>query len=93
MHYALTLFYFRVFAAFYNESFNGSRYSANRYYVFGPAEEVFCNQTVPPGLLNAVPPGECGINGFSVPANVFGVTSYEKDGTITGLLANGLYGM
>jgi hypothetical protein len=77
--------------AFYNETFQGSRYHSNRYYIMEPADEGFCNQTPPIGLSNVFGDGTCGSNGYAVSASQFGTTSYENDGSITMIGAYGLY--
>jgi hypothetical protein len=70
---------------FYNKTFGGSRYSSSRYYVvYEAADDEFCQQPLPPGVNNTIGEGVCGVNGsWSNHAQVFGMSSYEKDGTIS----------
>ncbi|KAL7562733.1 hypothetical protein ACA910_013235 [Epithemia clementina (nom. ined.)] len=77
---------------FYNESIVGSRYFSNRVYIYFPANETFCNQTVPEGFVNVIGNGQCGVNGYAKDAGLYGTSSYEKDGRIQFLRATGNYG-
>jgi hypothetical protein len=76
---------------FYNETFDGSRYVSSRYYVYEAADDEFCQQPVPPGFTNTIGEGVCGVNGWSNHAEIFGTSSYEKDGTISLFKSTGDY--
>lgn len=70
---------------FFNATLNGSRMSEHIITVFQPASQDFCNQTVPPGFFNTLPPeslNQCGVTGFAIGVDIFSTTSYEKDGTM-----------
>ncbi|KAL7572810.1 hypothetical protein ACA910_014667 [Epithemia clementina (nom. ined.)] len=83
---------YKLRRAFYNESIVGSRFYSNRVYIYPPADEIFCNQTIPEGFLNVIGNGQCGVNGYSEDAGVYGTSSYEKDGRIQFLRSTGKYG-
>jgi hypothetical protein len=65
---------------FYNHSLIGSRMSINRYYVFNPAPEAFCNQTFEPPFLNVAGPGVCGVNGYAFTAGQYGTSTHDNNG-------------
>jgi hypothetical protein len=80
---------YKTMFGFYNETFDGSRYVSSRYYVFEAPDDEFCQQPLPPGFKNTVGEGVCGVNGWSNHAEIFGTSSYEKDGTISLFKATG----
>lgn len=66
---------------FANWTFDGSRLIQHWIYILPPASEEFCNLTVPEGKLNVAPGGTCGKTGFASYTDVFGTSSYERDGS------------
>jgi len=79
--------------AFYNHTFNGSRFEGNRYYLHAPAPQEFCDRTqnVTPPLLNVFGDGECGVNGLLTAATFYGTSNYEKNGILDVFRNTGAY--
>lgn len=81
-----TGFPYEVFPSiqYVNISTVGSRYREHRIGVNPPANQAFCNETVPPGALNVLDLEDtgavCGVNGFIFYSEGFSTTSQEKDG-------------
>ena len=66
-----------------NITFSGSRAYEQRYLLFPPADQTWCDENpFDPPLLNALDGGTCGVNGYATFSEEFKVSSYEKDGTL-----------
>jgi len=61
---------------------DGSRYTVQGVYVYEPAPDYFCDQSVPAGMKNALGNDVCGENGHVSIIEEFGTSSYEKDGSV-----------
>jgi len=84
-----------VAVGFYNHSFSGSRFKADRIYMLGPAPAEFCAQPLIPPLVNfsetAGGNSICGETGRAVKAGFLGTSTYEKDGTLNAFRYYGGY--
>ena len=76
---------------FYNHSFSGSRFKADRLYMRGPASAEFCAQPLRPPLVNFTGNATCGENGRAYKAGFLGTSTYEKDGTLKAFRYYGSY--
>ena len=70
---------------FLNVTILGSRMYQHRYLVFPPAPQEFCDATLASGFVNVLGKGTCGETGYSYFSELFGVSSYERDGTVVSL--------
>jgi hypothetical protein len=71
---------------FLNLTIVGSRMYQHRYLIFPPAQKEFCRgQDIPKGMVNVLGSGSCGDTGFSYSMELFGTSSYEKDGTVASI--------
>ena len=70
---------------FLNVTIVGTRMYQHRYLVFPPAPQGFCDETLASGFVNVLGNGTCGETGYSYFSEVFGVSSYERDGTVVSL--------
>ena len=61
---------------------SGSRLIQQDISIYDPADAAFCEKPVPEGKINVVGDGECGVNGNAVYFEMYGISSYEKDGTV-----------
>uniref|UniRef100_A0A7S2EWM9 EF-hand domain-containing protein n=1 Tax=Trieres chinensis TaxID=1514140 RepID=A0A7S2EWM9_TRICV len=66
---------------FQNITFIGSRFYRHRYVFFPPAPAEFCAQPLQEGESN-VAYGVCGQNGYAWGLDVYGTSTYEKDGSL-----------
>ena len=80
-----------VFVGFRMIGIDGSRLRDVQVYVYPPASEEFCGKEVPAGMVNVVGSDKndpmnttavCGLNGNVVYSEVFGVSSYERNGNV-----------
>ncbi|KAL7548956.1 hypothetical protein ACHAWF_014082, partial [Thalassiosira exigua] len=79
---------------FYNHTFLGSRFIANRYYFYKPAPQDLCDEpTVNAPLLNTEGGGTCGVNGLLATGGFYAVASHENDGTMNEIRSVGVYSM
>lgn len=70
---------------FLNVTIVGTRLYQHRYLVFPPAPQEFCDETLASGFVNVLGKGTCGETGYSYFSELFGVSSYERDGTVVSL--------
>lgn len=80
--------------AFYNHTFLGSRFITNRYYIYKPAPQDFCDQPFEPPYVNVMGDGKCGVNGMARAAGFYATSSYDNDGSMNEIRAvDGYSGM
>lgn len=77
--------------AYYNHTFLGSRFIANRYYFLEPAPQAFCDQPLKPGFFNTIRGGTCGVNGLLNWASFYAVSSFENNGGMNEIRSAGAY--
>jgi hypothetical protein len=70
---------------FLNVTIVGSRMYQHRYLIHPPAPANFCGQAVIPGFVNVLGNGTCGATGYSYFSEMFGTSSFERDGTVVTL--------
>ena len=70
---------------FLNMTIVGSRIYQHRYLIFQPADTSFCNEELSPGFVNVLGNGTCGVTGYSLFSELFGTSTYERDGTVMSL--------
>ena len=73
---------------FLNVTIVGPRLYQHRYLVFPPAPQEFCDETLASGFVNVLGKGTCGETGYSYFSELFGASSYERDGTVISLPMN-----
>jgi len=71
-----------VFKGFRLIKVDGSRYTVQGIYIYEPAPDSFCNQSVPTGMKNSLVDDVCGVNGHVSIIEEFGTSSYEHDGSV-----------
>lgn len=79
------------FVGFYNHTFLGSRFIANRYYIHKPPSQDFCDQPFEPPYVNVEGDGTCGVNGHAHSSGFYATSTYENDGIMNEIRAVGRY--